>query len=110
MKSQTTAGLQDVSQGLDQLEPSVLPFLPMIYVAWADSDLTPAEHESIYEKIKYQPWLDATSRQWLDRWLDPKAPPSASQLQTLLTSIQLLAREAPESATQLAHRAGPQAV
>ncbi len=100
MKPQTTAGLQDVSQGLDQLEPSVLPFLPIIYVAWADSDLTPAELESIYEKIKSEPWLDAASQQWLDQWLDPEAPPSASQLQALLASIQRLAHEAHESASK----------
>ena len=98
MKSQTTAGLQDVSQGLDQLEPSVLPFLPMIYVAWADSDLTTTELESVREKIKSQPWLNAASQQWLDQWLDPEAPPSPSQLQALLTTIQRLAQEAPESA------------
>lgn len=98
MKSRTTAGLQDVSQGLDRLEPSVLPLLPMIYVAWADGDLTTAELESIYEKIKSQSWLDAASQQWLDQWLDPEAPPSASQLQALLVSIQRLAQEAPKSA------------
>ncbi len=74
MKSQTTAGLQDVSEGLDQLEPSVLPFLPMIYVAWVDSDLTTTELESVREKIKSQPWLNAASQQWLDQWLDPEVP------------------------------------
>ncbi len=76
MKQQTTTGLQDAFQGLDRLEPSVvLPLLPMIYVAWADGDLTPAELESICEKLKTQAWLDAASQQWLDQWLDPEAPP-----------------------------------
>ncbi len=36
--------------------PAALPFLPVLYSAWADGELTQAEIESIQAKLAGQSW------------------------------------------------------
>lgn len=62
-------------------ERSILPLLPMIYVAWADGELTDAELSALRAAL---PGDDAALRQWLD----PAQPPSAVQLQDLLRRLE----------------------
>jgi len=68
-------------------DPSALPFLPMIYVSWADGDLTPQELESIRTRILETPAIRPETRTALRQWLDPDAPPSPRSLQRLLGEI-----------------------
>lgn len=63
--------------------PELLPFLPLVYVAWADGVLTGDELERIRERVARQEWLDDEARGALDAWLRPDAPPSPSSLQAL---------------------------
>lgn len=65
----------------------VLPFLPMLYVAWSDAVLTPSELRSIGKAVHGQGCLQPAELKMLKQWLDPKNPPSASQLQNWLTHI-----------------------
>lgn len=61
----------------------LLPLLPLIYVAWADGELAPAEAELIRrtaDELGAAP--DA-----LAPWLDPKAPPSAAELNRLAEDL-----------------------
>ncbi|MGB1249360.1 MAG: hypothetical protein ACPG8W_01910 [Candidatus Promineifilaceae bacterium] len=39
----------------------VLPFLPMLYIAWADAVLSPTELETLKTHIDSQTWLTASS-------------------------------------------------
>ena len=68
-------------------DPAALPFLPMIYVAWADGDLTPLELESIRTRVLETPAIRPETRTALRRWLDPDSPPSPRSLQKLLGEI-----------------------
>ncbi len=63
--------------------PELLPFLPLVYVAWADGVLSHQELERIRERLDRQSWLEGDAREALDAWLDPLAPPSPSSLVAL---------------------------
>lgn len=67
--------------------PGLLPFLPLLYVAWADGDLGPEELALIRARVDGAPGLAPEARDGLARWLDPGAPPSASDLQEMLAAI-----------------------
>lgn len=68
--------------------PRLVPLLPLIYVAWADGDLTSAEIERIREVAATQDFLDSFSTEQLDLWLDPANPPTPLELRQLLRRIQ----------------------
>ncbi|MBI1358490.1 MAG: acyl-CoA oxidase [Acidobacteria bacterium] len=72
-------------------DAAALPFLPALYVAWADGDLTAQELDALREKIQAAPGLTPDSRAALEQWLQPDAPPSAQALQTLLEKIRTAA-------------------
>lgn len=69
------------------LDEALLPFAPLLYVAWADGELSATDLERIRARIEDAPWLDSASRETLGSWLDPQAPPSAAALTSLLTHI-----------------------
>lgn len=62
-------------------DPRLLPFLPMLYVAWADGDLSHEESLEICDR------LGEPCRSLLGPWLDPEQPPTASELQRLLNRV-----------------------
>lgn len=68
-------------------DPRVHAFLPLLYVAWADGDLSDSEIEGICREARADPALDGECREVLGRWLDPARPPAAGDLQALLRAI-----------------------
>ena len=65
----------------------MVPFLPLIYVAWADGELSTEELGAFRAAIHRQPGIDAASLAALDRWLDPELPLTAAELEDLLGRI-----------------------
>ncbi len=57
----------------------------MLYVAWADGELTDDEIHEICETVK--PWLDADCQARIDPWLDPEEPPTPTELAELLEKL-----------------------
>lgn len=68
-------------------EPELRPFLPLLYVAWADGDLSDAERALIHARIAAQPWLKPRLREALTTWLLPASPPNAQALASLRSAI-----------------------
>ncbi|NJK88697.1 MAG: TerB family tellurite resistance protein [Myxococcales bacterium] len=68
----------------------LLPYLPMVYVAWADGDLTHDEIATIRARVGNAP-LSSDDRARLAEWMDPDRPPSASDVFRLLHRIQAAA-------------------
>lgn len=66
---------------------SLLPFIPVLYIAWADCVLTPTEIASIRQRISDQGGLTKTEQELLGRWLDPASPPTPELLQAWLKII-----------------------
>jgi len=69
-------------------DPTLTPFLPMIYVAWADGYLSDGEIEAICTEVSSNAAVGGSCQQVLGDWLNPTAPPTAAQLQALLRGIQ----------------------
>lgn len=59
------------------------PFLPLIYSAWSDGELSDAEIEDICSAVARHPGVDVDCQVALRHWLDPKRPPSPQQLDLL---------------------------
>ncbi|MEO1272408.1 MAG: acyl-CoA dehydrogenase family protein, partial [Myxococcota bacterium] len=75
-------------------EPRLLPFMPMLYVAWADGDLTDDELANINKHMGEQ--LSQEQRKALSSWLDPQKPPTNTQLMGLLQDIREATARLPE--------------
>jgi acyl-CoA oxidase len=73
-----------------QDRPELLPFLPLVYAAWADGVLTARELEVIRGRVAAQEWLDEGARNALGAWLDPGRPPSPSALVALRERLRAL--------------------
>ncbi len=78
-------------------DPDVLPFLPLIYVAWSDGVLSSDELDEICSRIHATPRLDPEARQILESWLQPEAPPGGGDLAELRELIREEAQQVPES-------------
>ena len=52
-------------------DPQLLAYLPMLYVAWADGDLSADEIGSICSTVTRALDTEANCRGLLGRWLDP---------------------------------------
>jgi acyl-CoA oxidase len=78
-------------------DPRLLSLLPLIYVAWSDSDLTLAEWRAIADQVEKLDLPEGTKLPVLERWLNPDAPPDPGELRTLLSVIRRMAAGLPES-------------
>lgn len=76
-------------------DPAYLPYLPLIHLAWADGQLSPQELQAARSLVSEQmaPGIDAMPV--LSTWLNPEAPPSATDLVQLRARIRELAQDMP---------------
>ncbi|UJR86214.1 acyl-CoA dehydrogenase [Sandaracinus amylolyticus] len=68
--------------------PELQPFLPMLYVAWADDALSADDLRVLRARLEAQPWLKPALRLALEEWLDPARPPSATELAMLRRALE----------------------
>lgn len=84
-------------------EPELQPFLPLLYVAWADGDLDDDERALVAEKLSARPYLKPRLRDALAAWLDPQARPSSAELATLHAAlVETLANVSPAGRQNIA--------
>jgi len=80
------------------LHPTLRPLAPLIYVAWADGEMSDREVRLLRAHAEtLAPAGDADATASLDAWLDPEAPPGTSQLLALLSAIRRTACDQPRS-------------
>ena len=77
--------------------PRLAPLLPLIYVAWADGDLTETEMKELRRRAEGQAFLDDDARTQLNEWTDPDEPPSPAELRAVLRRIHEAAGDADET-------------
>lgn len=77
--------------------PELVPLLPLLWVAWADGTLSPAELARVRAALDAAPNLSSRARELLEPWLDPAAPPTPSELASLRERIREVARATPAS-------------
>lgn len=63
------------------------PFIPLLYVAWSDGDLTRDEVAHVRSFLDEYENLDPEASESIRNWLDPDDPPSPRQLKALLRPI-----------------------
>jgi acyl-CoA oxidase len=73
----------------------VVSVLPLLYIAWADGVLTPAQLEEICERVEAQPWLSEEDKRTLAGWLDPANPPSPTEYHGWRQAVQMAAGHLP---------------
>ncbi len=61
---------------ISSYSPGVLALLPLYYVGWADSILSPSEVKLIHEQINKLDFLSKEDQNLLCEWSDPVKPPS----------------------------------
>jgi acyl-CoA oxidase len=54
----------------------ILSLLPLFYIGWSDSVLSPTEMDVIHKKIGEMDFLTAADKDYLIRYTDPRNPPS----------------------------------
>ncbi|PQJ32215.1 acyl-CoA oxidase [Nonlabens arenilitoris] len=62
------------------IQDSLLPFLPLLYIAWADGILEKHEIDYIKNQIDDNNTITDATKQLISKWLDPSHPPSAREL------------------------------
>ncbi|MDH3734754.1 MAG: acyl-CoA dehydrogenase family protein [Gemmatimonadota bacterium] len=70
-------------------DPRLLPFYPLLYLAWADGELSEREADLIRQHVE----AAGLGPEPLEGWLDPERPPSPAKLLGLLSSVRRLASE-----------------
>jgi len=63
-----------------KIQDSLLPFIPLLYIAWADGILEESEIDYIEKQIKENTSLKPETKRILAKWLDPTNPPSIREL------------------------------
>jgi acyl-CoA oxidase len=84
-------------QALDADEPALLPFAPLLHVAWADGILDAAELTAIAQQAE-RTTLPPAAKRALLRWLNPDQPPGAADLARLREVVQQHAAALPDEA------------
>ena len=59
-----------------EITPGILTMLPMFYVGWSDSVLSPSEIALIHDKLSKADFLSPEEKAYLIKYTDPKHPPS----------------------------------
>jgi len=78
-----------------KFSPGVLTLLPMFYVGWSDSVLSPTEVSVIQETINDFPFLTEEDKAYLIKWTNPMHPPSRSLFKSWALAIQEYAENIP---------------
>jgi len=62
------------------IQDPLIPFIPLLYVAWADGVLEENEIEYIENQIQNNSSLKPETKKMVSKWLNPGNPPSAREL------------------------------
>lgn len=68
-------------------KPRLYAFLPVFYVVWSDTLLTPTELRTLTDLIQSQSWLDEEDKKLLLGQLNPTAPPHPDEFKDWLSEI-----------------------
>lgn len=83
--------------------PGVLSLLPIFYVTWSDTVLSPSEIKLIRKRIQELTFLTFSDKRQLAKWLNPAKPPSADEFREWINVIRKHAGDIdPEEKTGLA--------
>jgi len=82
------------------LSPGVLSLLPLFYIGWSDSVLSPGEMTLIHRKIAELDFLTKEDKDYLIRYTDPKNPPSNAIFKEWMEALRYEAAKLPQGSKQ----------
>ncbi|MBN8678553.1 MAG: acyl-CoA dehydrogenase family protein [Chitinophagales bacterium] len=80
--------------------PGVLSLLPLFYVGWSDSVLSPTEMEAIHGRLETMDFLTESDKAYLIRHTDPRNPPSEAVFKEWLQVLRAEAHKLPADRKQ----------
>ena len=83
-----------------QLSPGVLSLLPLFYIGWSDSVLSPGEMDFIHQKVAELDFLTPEDKDYLIRHTDPRKPPSDALFKEWLEVLRHEAAKLPQGSKQ----------
>jgi acyl-CoA oxidase len=84
-----------------QQNPKLFVFLPLLYIAWSDELLTPAELARLDNMIAKQNWLTDQDKKFLLAHLNPGEPPSTDALKAWLDEIRTVIQDDMHTSSRL---------
>ncbi len=82
--------------------PGILSIIPILYVAWSDSILSPSEMQLIHKNIKKLDFLTKEEKEYIIKFSDPKSPPGEEVFRHWQKSLRAAASSvSPEKANSL---------
>jgi acyl-CoA oxidase len=66
---------------------ALLPFLPLLYVAWSDGNMDLSELRAICGRVLDVWKMSPEDRDRFVRWLDPDQPPTENELDEILAMV-----------------------
>lgn len=80
---------------LSAYSPGVMSILPLFYVGWADSVLSPSEVKLINKKINELHFLTEEDKETIQKWNNPASPPSEEEFKHWVTLLKKTAAQLP---------------
>jgi len=75
--------------------PGVMSILPLFYVGWADSVLSPSEVKLIKDKINNLHFLTTEDKVTIEKWANPTNPPSKEEFKHWVSLLKKSAAQLP---------------
>jgi len=76
-----------------ELTEGILSFLPLFYVGWSDSVLSPSEMKIIHEKLDCLNCLTPEERAYLIKWSDPASPPDEATFKVWVNALKAYGKD-----------------
>ena len=67
--------------------PGLVSLLPLFYIGWSDSVLSPSEISLIHKKLESYDFLTEEEKAYLIKWTDPKNPPDEHIFRSWVSQI-----------------------
>lgn len=80
-----------------EFSPGVLSLLPLFYVGWSDTVLSPSEIKLIHDTLETFDFLSSEDKLYLKKYTDPKNPPSGKIFKSWLRAIKNYSGDMPDS-------------
>ena len=90
--------------------PVLLTFLPIVYIAWSDAELSISEIAFIRTKIQGMDWLTTAEKAILRNWFDGQNPPNKDTLTHFGELVRKIAATIPLSSKKSLAKLGTQIV
>ena len=78
-----------------ELTPGIISVLPIFYVGWADSVLSPSEVKLIHKKINSFDFLSNEEKKMIVKWTDPANPPEEAVFKKWVNAMKQSAKSMP---------------